>query len=145
MSYGNEQHSKAKKKPSSITPKAQTVQKNDRRPYATWQGYVNYTPTESDKSKIKEVMGNGEHVLELWAKAALDGYTIQQKDDPRNGAFVAELYAGWGDMPNAGYKLTARGSDCWSALQRVLYIHFYAFEENWGGTDHKAGYTDEWG
>jgi len=97
--------------------------KSEARQKATWQGYVNFNPSEDEREAIR---GNvlAPDKFERWvAKMADDGYRVSFKLDAYRDSLVCELYAQWQDMENAGRTLVCAHNDVLVAASAVAWFH----------------------
>lgn len=120
-----------------MTKKASVVHKTDSAKTGAgklkveWKGYVNIDLTSTEK----EGMVGWEASVDLWGNilpSILDSsYVLSVSFDSYHDCFVAGLYCQWTEHDNAGYKLTMRGADPYTALVRVIFVHDVVLGGNW--------------
>lgn len=96
-----------------------------------FKGFVNYTPTSDDKRGFDDYLASGhDPILEL--DRVLDaGIKLSVSLDKTNVAAVASLYDNNPKSPSAGYVLSSRGGDAFTAIRRVIFLHLVILESDW--------------
>lgn len=109
-----------------------------------FNGYVNYTPTEQDKHELRELLAAGHDLLDELYDEVADNYKLSIMWDSYHQSFAATLYAMDANCVNAGWTLSQRANDPWSAVSRLLYVHLRVFERDWTSAISGAKKVDEW-
>jgi PAS domain-containing protein len=87
---------------------------------AAFRAYINYTPTELEKSNF-EAWCETESLWETLASAVSDGVNLSLKAVPKDGCYLASGTQRRPTSPNAGLVVTARAATAWKAFARVLF------------------------
>jgi len=97
--------------------------------------FINYTPTEADKSAIRASVPEHARWLAEIAWATQDGYKLSLSFKPEGAVFTASLTCN--DPASGNYKciLTGRGTDPTTAYLWVAYLHLVRFEGAWLGSE----------
>ena len=130
------------KKPGNAVSKVDSPITGRGKAKVVWQGYVNVTINESMKRGLVELGDLGAFVDKSMRDLEDGVYDVKIRWDSYNQCWQASLYCTFAGHPNAGWCLALRGSDWFSALGRLLYIHFMVYETLWS-TDGKVGWSDE--
>jgi len=123
-SYDNKQGSKGK--PSVGSKSA---------PIPTGFKFINYTPTEADKTAIKSASSQHARWLEQITWATQDGYKLSLSFKHQGAVFTASLTGTDEQSPNYMYILTGRGASPDAALIWCAYLHLIRFEGAWLGNE----------
>ena len=109
-----------------------------------WQGYVNYDLNDNIKSGIQTWLEGNPNVDDMVHRVTEDGYDLKVRYDDYSQCMSAQLYCTDANSPNAGWCLSVRASDWVSAMWRVLYLHFIAFEGVWIDPTNTGWNDDQW-
>lgn len=126
----------------STSPKSDSPLTGKGKQKVEWKGYVNWTLSEQHKATFKKWLETEPKIDELIQKVTEDGYDLKIRYDAYNACMSAQLYCTNVLDGNAGWCLSMRSSDWYTAVLRVLYVHFVALEEVWSDNS-AAGWTDD--
>lgn len=124
----------APKKDSPTTAKGKTK--------VEWKGYVNWQLSEQHKATFRKWLETQPKIDEIIHEITEDGYDIKIRYDGYNACMSAQLYCTNPANPNAGWCLSMRANDWYTALLRVIYVHCIALEGAWSEPSTQ-GWTDE--
>lgn len=109
-----------------------------------WRGYVNLTLNQSDKERIKEIENWQQWTDQMAESAIREGYTLKERYDSYNQCVVSQLYCEVESSPNAGWCLSMRGDDWFTARFRVLFTHYVILSGVWPVGLEVRGYDGDW-
>lgn len=105
-----------------------------------FRGYVKVNITAKEKMEY-DLWKGSQNVLAMFAEAVCAGYRISTFENRAENCFQANMYDENPKSPWAGYILSLRAKDPEAALERLLWFHFVALQENWG--DQPTGASDD--
>lgn len=110
-----------------------------------FRGYVNLTLNDTDKRLFDEWLSNVEAVAGGINTVIEGGYRLSVSFDKRHDCFTGSLYCQVPGEANAGYSLSIKGGDVFTAIQRVFFVHLVVLGGQWPTADNKAPYNpDDW-
>lgn len=107
-----------------------------------WQGYVNYTPTEQDRAGLSAAIDGGFDAEHESMQIMREGYRLSMGFDEYHGCYSASLYCQNSSSTNAGWNLSVRATDPFTAFTRLVYLHVYVLGGDWN-TAQSGGWSDE--
>jgi len=110
---------------------------------APFLGYINVTLTAEQRALFGD-WSQSASAWETFAAAITDGINISVKLDPKRDCYLASGTQRRRSSPNAGLVVTARGSEAYTALFRLLFVLAYlSRSERWEDTQPVAD-PDRW-
>jgi hypothetical protein len=110
---------------------------------AAFIGYINLTLSEEQKSAFPDWQLSASAIDSLEAFTG-DGINFSLKTDTRSGGFLASATQRRSDSPNAGYVVTARAREAYTAFWRVVYcVVLLSHAERWTDIQPMAS-PDRW-
>lgn len=126
----------------SKSPKSDSQRTGKGKQKVTWQGYVNLSLTDAQKSGFEAWAATADVWGDEIPRVLDSGYTVSLAHDDYSDSMIAGLYCINASDANAGWKLTAHGGEVETALVRLMYIHFVLLEGDWS-QDFRPG-LDAW-
>lgn len=87
-----------------------------------WQGSYNYYLTTADKAGIKKMGVGPQEILGRWAELLAHGYKVSASIDGEERFYTVTAYNADKSCPNAGYSLSQRHSDLFTAINAVWFV-----------------------
>lgn len=109
-----------------------------------FQGYVNWELTVGHKPAYERWLGEQPDIDNMIEQLCEDGYDVKIRWDSYNRCFAAQAYSRDKTSPNAGWCLSMRAGGWWEAVQRLLFVHYIAFEGTWV-SEEEQGWNDPFG
>ncbi len=109
-----------------------------------FKGYVNWTLGQKHREAFEAWLKAGIDVDDLVSLLLDSGHTLKFRFDSYNQCLAAQIYCEDASNPNAGYALSMRASEWYKALERVLYVHFIAFDCVWVISEEGAWSDERW-
>lgn len=112
--------------------------------YGEWRGFINVHLTDAVKKQWFQWAADTTTFYGELEQMCRDGYKITLKWEERNDAFSAFATPKDSDHDNAGWGLSERAGDPFTALHRLVYIHSVVLSRDWDGYKSQTTYTDNW-
>lgn len=125
----------AKKKP-------QSTNTNTRE--ASFKGFINYTPSEEDKDACNSLRQSNDIVGSTLSRVLEGGYKLSCVYVEKNACYSATLFCKDTSNAFAGWCLSMRAGDPITAVERVLWLHYYHLREDWSNAVEDGGEADVW-
>lgn len=87
---------------------------------AAFRGYLNYTPTDPERSNF-EAWCESASLWDVLQASVEDGVHLTLKWDAKQSTYLASGTQRREGSPNAGLVVTARASEAWKAFARLLF------------------------
>jgi hypothetical protein len=113
-------------------------------PRVKFQGYVNFSPDEKQRSLYKDALDQGYDYHEYLTDLCIDGYDLKYGHDTYHSAFVANIYCKDTSSSNAGWTLQARGRNPEEAMSRVIFYHVFLLKGKWGQDSTPVQDPERW-
>ena len=105
--------------------------KSSRAAKPQFKGFINYSPTSDDKRGFSAYHADSNDIIYELDNVLDDSYKLSVTVDKSNSAVVASLFDQHPTRGSGGYILSSRGSDAFTAIRRVLYLHVIVLEGEW--------------
>jgi len=110
----------------------------------SWQGWVNVALPDGAKKQWFEWSKDPAHFFDAFAAMCFDGYKLTIKWEERSSAYSAFCTPADGGHRDAGWGLSERAGDPFTALNRLVYIHAVILGGDWQPYKQPTGYHDDW-
>lgn len=114
------------------------------KPKVEWKGYVNVELNTEDKKGISEVKDMALLVDTVINDLVEHGYSFKVRYDAYNKCFAAQFYCEDSSDPNAGWCLSMRGGNWWTATCRLCYVQSVMLQSRWNVQDTKGWDDSQW-
>lgn len=114
------------------------------KPKVEWQGYVNVELNKQDKDEITKIKNPAEYVDTVVTDLVANGYSMKVRYDDYNQCFAASFYCENSADPNAGWCLSMRGNDWFTALFRLCFVHGTLLSGTWNTSVGTGWKDDQW-
>jgi len=109
-----------------------------------WQGFVNVHLPDGAKEKWFRWMSEKTAFYDAFAQMCVDGYKITVKYEVQNDCYSAFATGSTSDHHDAGWGLSERAGDPFTALSRLVYIHAVVLSRDWSPYKSAPVYEDRW-
>lgn len=109
-----------------------------------WHGWVNVTLTDDAKKQWFKWSQVPENFYGAFDALVRDGYKVTVKYEDDKDAFSAFVTPAARDHSNAGWGLSQRAGDPFTAVHRVVYVHAVVLAGDWDGYKTPVGWSDDW-
>lgn len=96
-----------------------------------FKGFVNYTPSDSDKKEFDHARSTKDIAGLYWARVCEAGYKLSTVYVEKNHCHSATLFCKDTASDFAGYCLSVRAGDPITAVERLLWVHCDKLREDW--------------
>jgi len=100
--------------------------------------WVNLDLTLKQAAHMKETYLEGDKVLADWQNLLDSHYKVTVAEDLYNKCYSCYVIPVGDEHPNAGFILSARGSDFMKAVRGALYRHYALFDGVWADHDRQV-------
>ena len=109
-----------------------------------YKGYVNWNLSEPHKRAFEKWIAGSPDIDNLVSKVLDSGYTLKLRNDEYFQCMSAGLYCIDPKSDSAGWNLSMRAGTWFKALERLLYVHYIAFNEVWVISDGSDWSDENW-